>query len=221
MSDQSRHRHPRPSQHERNLRRVSTHLNLTANRLESVNQDFLDLVRSQLQAFNYLQRETRHHHDRPRPLSRSHSPSLQRSTHQEGAGLRTPPTPRRPSPDDSETLPDEQEIVPHSPMPSVIGWDSYISDSHRQRVDQYISNYTEHPSLSSRHRRTPECARSNSCAIWRPRCGSRSQRDRTHQEPAGETPYTGENRRGGAQGRTRRHSGRQHPRPLHKRICFE
>jgi len=221
MSDQSRHRHLRPSQHERNLRCVSTHLNLTANRLESVNQDFLNLARSQLQAFNSLQHEVRDHQDRPRPLSRSCSPSVQRSTHQEGVRLRTPLTPRRPSSDDSEMLPDAQEIVPHSPTPSVIGWDSYVADSRRQRVDQYIPNYTEHPTLSSRHCRTPERARSNSHAIWRPQHGSRSQRDRTHQEPAGETPPTGENRRGGARGRARRHGGQQRPRPLHERIRFE
>jgi len=67
--------HPRPSRSERQQRRVSTQLNLSANQLPEVNQDFLNLARSQLEAFNELQRSqqfvqpSRSHRSRSPPSS--------------------------------------------------------------------------------------------------------------------------------------------------------
>jgi len=144
MSSRSRQRRPRPTQQERDQRRTSTQVNQLANRLPQVNQDFLDLARTQLQAFNSLQRESRQHTSHCRSHSRSRSCSPQRDTSgyrqrprllSPRAANRTPPTPRcpssspeRPSPErsreDSETLADVPNPTPRSPTPSVIGWDS-------------------------------------------------------------------------------------------------
>jgi len=123
-------RRPRPSRSEREQRRTSTQVNLLANRLPQVNQDFLNLARTQLEAFNQLQREgceQNRSHSRARTCSPS-PPRVTASYRQRPSllpsGIRTPPTPRRPSSspepprEDLETLPDAPEQ--HSPTPSVM-----------------------------------------------------------------------------------------------------
>jgi len=139
---QQQPRRPRPSRSEREQRRTSTQVNQLANQLPQVNQDFLNLARTQLEAFNSLQRESRNSYTSPQePLpARSRSPSPPRAAASCRlrprlllSGIRTPPTPRRPSlslkppSEDSETLPDASRQ--HSPTPSVIGWDSYIAEN--------------------------------------------------------------------------------------------
>jgi len=66
-------RHQRSSRSERQQRRISTQLNLIANQLPEVNQDFLNLARSQLEAFNELQRS--HQSAQPSQSCRSLSPA--------------------------------------------------------------------------------------------------------------------------------------------------
>jgi len=205
---------PRPSHSERELRCTSTQVNLLANRLPQVNQDFLNLARSQLDAFNQLQREGREQSRVPPPSvtepyasrtfsrsrARTRSPSpprvpdsyRERSSLRHSGGICTPPTPHRPSssPDppveDSETLPDAPRQ--HSPTPSVIGWDSYVAESQptRQTTDRYIPEYTERTQLPARHPHAPERPRQR---------GSFSSRSR--QPHHGRQPHhRGQQRRG-------------------------
>ena len=174
MSEQRRQqqpRRPRPSRSEREQRRISTQVNQLANRLLQVNQDFLNLARTQLEAFNSLQQESRNSYTSPQePLpSRSRSPSPPRAAASYrqrpsllSSGIRTPPTPRQPSSspepprEDSETLPDSSEQ--HSCTPSVIGWDSYIAENGqtRQTTDRYVPEYTERTQLLARHPHAPD-----------------------------------------------------------------
>jgi len=143
MTGRRQERHCRPSRSERQQRRVSTQLNLLANHLPEVNQDFLNLARTQLDAFNELQRgrqparfptrsrsrspETTRHQSRSSPPYTSYrQPPRQPSP---TARPRTPPTPYRPispqEPLESDTLPDAPN---RSPTPSVLGWDTYIGN---------------------------------------------------------------------------------------------
>jgi len=148
-------------------------VNQLANRLPQVNQDFLDLAQAQLQAFNSLQ-ESRQHNSHRRPHSRSRSPWRDTSEYQQRplrlrsprAANRTPPTPRRPSSsperparsrEDSDTLADAPDPTPHSPTPSVIGWNSFVTENRqRQSAESYIPEYTEHTRLPERHSHAPE-----------------------------------------------------------------
>ena len=81
MSERCQQRHQRPSCSERQQRCISTQLNLIANQLPEVNQDFLNLARSQLEAFNKLQRSnqsaqpSQSYRSRSPPPSRPHPPS--------------------------------------------------------------------------------------------------------------------------------------------------
>jgi len=162
-------RHPHPSRSERQQRRVSTQMNLIANQLPEVNQDFLNLAQSQLEAFNELQRSyqsvqpSRNHRSRSPPSSRPHLPSQRYCSRSPppscptppsrpqspppytyyrqrprqpspAARPRTPPTPYRPissqEPFQSDTLPDTPN---RSPSPSVLGWDTFITDRQSAR----------------------------------------------------------------------------------------
>ena len=172
-------RHPRPSRTERQQRHVSTQVNLIANQLPEVNQDFLNLMRSQLEAFNELQRShqsvqpSRNHRSHSPPSFRPHPPSqryrsrspppscptppsrpqsLPPYTHYRqrsrqpspAAHPRTPPTLYRPispqEPFQSDTLPDAPN---RSPSPSVLGWDTYITD--RQSARGSNTSHTRFP----------------------------------------------------------------------------
>jgi len=144
MTERRQVRHPRPSRSERQQRCVSTQLNLLANNLPEVNQDFLNLARSQLETFNELQRSrqlTQPSHSRSPIHTRFRSPTPKRSRSPppytnyrwrtppaSAAYPRTPPTPHRPvtpqeqSAEDSGTLPD----APNRSL-SILGWDTYVS----------------------------------------------------------------------------------------------
>jgi len=174
MNDRSRQCQPRPTQQQRDQRRVATQVNQLANRLPQVNQDFLDLAQAQLQAFNSLQRESRQHNSHRRPHSRSRSPRRDTSEYRQRplrlrsprAANHTPPTPRCPysspespahSREDSEMLADTPDPTPHSPTPSVIGWDSFVTENRqRQSADSNIPEYTERTRLPERHSHAPE-----------------------------------------------------------------
>ena len=132
-------RRPRPSLSEREQRRISTQVNQLANWLPQVNQDFLNLARTQLGAFNSLQRESRANYTSAREQLPSSSPE-------------------RPKEEDSETLPDAPDQALRSPTPSVIGWDGYFAQNQpaRQTTDRYIPNYTERTHLPARHPHAPE-----------------------------------------------------------------
>jgi len=233
---QQQPRRPRPSRSEREQRCISTQVNQLANRLPQVNQDFLNLARTQLEAFNSLQRESRNSYTSPQePLpSRSRSPSPPRAAASYrqrpsllSSGIRTPPTPRRPSSspepprEDSETLPDSSRQ--HSPTPSVIGWDSYIAENRqtRQATDRYLPEYTERTQLPARHPHALERPRqqggfsSRGSQLYhrgQPRRGGYQHRDE-------ETTPSREDTTSGARGR-RRGRGGQRARSLHERIRF-
>jgi hypothetical protein len=236
MSEQRQRRHPRPSRSEREQRRITTQVNLVANQLPQVNQDFLNLARTQLEAFNQLQREGR---QQPQ-ISRSRSPSPQRSTagyrqrprqHSRSSSPRrvtrlltarprdrTPPTPQRPSspaveellPQDSETLsdaPDLESPAAHSPTPSVIGWDNYVGNRRTQTTDRYTPDYSQHSRLP-RHHHAPERSRYRGARQFR---GGQRRQTEPQESRAPEI-----SRAGAGRGRGRR----QRPRSLHERIRF-
>jgi len=193
------------------------------------------LARTQLEAFNQLQRESREQ-NRPRPRARTLSPSPLRVTasyrqrpSQLPLGICTPPTPRRPSSspkpprEDSETLPDAPEQ--HSPTPSVIGWDTYMAENQpsRQATDRYVPDYTERTHLPSRHPYAPERARPHKRFNHRnsePRQGGEPHRYEAEGiAPSQEDATSGV--RGRGRGRTRgRGHGRQRAHSLHECIRF-
>jgi len=219
MSEQCKRQqqyHPRPSRSEREQRRISTQVNQLANRLLQVNQDFLNLARMQLEAFNTLQRYSRQQRNQRR--SRSHSRSLTRDVtgykqRPFFSDNRTPPTPRRPSsspeptPEDSETLENAQE--PHnSPTPSVISWSTYQAENHRQITDRYVPSQprtVEYPRTSYRGRR--------------PRRASQLAWQSQYQAATESTPSR-EDRRSGSSDRARGQRGRRRPHSLHDQIRF-
>jgi len=210
--------HQRPSRSERQQRRISTQLNLIANQLPEVNQDFLNLARSQLEAFNELQRShqsaqpsQRCHSRSPapaRPRSRAPSPytNYRRRTSPASAAYPwTPPTPHRPvtpqepSTEDSGTLPD----TPNR-SPSVHGWDTYVTG---RRPAPTADHYRTRP-------HSPHYQRGNQSA-----CGNRYRHRarRTRQRNVvQDSPLEQDNRSGANRGRGQR----QRPRPLHERIPF-
>ena len=150
MSERHQQRHQRLSRSECQQRRVSTQLNLIANQLREVNQDFLNLARSQLEAFNELQQSHQsaqpslHSRSRSPPPSCPHPPSQhfhsqspppytnyrRRTPPASAAHPRTPPTPycpitpQEPLTEDSGTLLDAPN---RSPTPSVLGWDTQLT----------------------------------------------------------------------------------------------
>ena len=130
MTGRRQERHYRPSRSECQQRRVSTQLNLLANHLPEVNQDFLNLARTQLDAFNELQRGRQPAHfptrsrsrspETTRHQSRSSPPytSYRQPPRQPSPTARpwTPPTPYSPispqEPLESDTLPDAPNRSP-------------------------------------------------------------------------------------------------------------
>jgi len=152
MSGRRQERHSRPSCSERQQRRVSTQLNLLANHLPEVNQDFLNLARTQLDTFNELQRSHQSAHPLHRSRSRSPAPYRphpppqrsqspppytnyrRRTPPASAAHPRTPPTPYRPvtpqeaPTEDSGTLSDARNR-----SPSILGWDTYIGNRQTAR----------------------------------------------------------------------------------------
>jgi len=54
-------------------------------------------------------------------------------------------------------LADAPDPTPHSPTPSVIGWDSFVTENRqRQSADSYIPEYTERTRLLERYSHAPE-----------------------------------------------------------------
>jgi len=227
-------RHPRPSRSERQQRCVSTQVNLIANQLPEVNQDFLNLAQSQLEAFNELQQShqsvqpSRNHRSRSPPSSCPHPPSQRyrsRSpppsrptppsrpqspppyTHYRqrprqpspAARPRTPPTPYHPispqEPFQSDTLPDAPN---RSPSPSVLGWDTYITDCQ----SAHGSN-TSHTCFAHRGNLANR-------GIW----NGQEKQGLHHINSPQDASHRGNNRGEASRGR------RQRPHPLHEWIHF-
>jgi len=174
MSERHQERHQRPSRSERQRRRISTQVNLIANQLPEVNQDFLNLARSHLEAFNELQRScqlTQPSRSRSPVHTRSRSPTpthsrspppytnyRQRTPPASAAYPRTPPTPHRPvtpeeqSAEDSGTLPD----APNR-SPSILGWDTYVTGRRPARTTDHYHTRSHSP----HYRRGNQRARGN------------------------------------------------------------
>jgi len=218
MSESRQERHQRPSHSECQQRRISTQLNLIANQLPEVNQDFLNLARSQLEAFNELQQSHQSAQTSQRCRSRSPAPTTPHSrtpSPYTNYRRRTPPasaaypwtpptphcpvTPQEPSTEDSGTLPD----APNR-SPSVLGWDTYITG---RRPAPTADHYRTRPH-SPHYQRGNQSARGNR---YRQRARGTRQRNVVQDSPLEQDDRSGANRGRGQ---------RQRPRPLHERIRF-
>ena len=227
-------RHQRPSYSKRQQRRISTQLNFIANQLPEVNQDFLNLARSQLEVFNELQRSHQSAQPSQRSRSRSPAPPCSRSPppytsyrqrprqFSPTARSRTPSTPYRPTslqePLEPDTLPDAPN---RSPTPSVLGWDTYIGNHQPARGTNPLARLADlfhiHPPSPHRdHTRSPSFHRRRGNIANR---GDQSRRGGIRgpqRNIVQDSTFEQDNRSGANRGRGQR----QHPHPLHKRIHF-